>query len=58
LASEINQKSGAISAEGTPPSDLHAEMIKQITERYDIGKEALLKLLDDLPHQKSGDNVF
>jgi type III restriction enzyme len=47
LASEINQKSGAISAEGTPPSDLHAEMIKQITERYDIGKEALLKLLDD-----------
>ncbi|VVM19398.1 Type III restriction-modification system restriction subunit (EC, partial [uncultured Gammaproteobacteria bacterium] len=35
------------SAEGTPPSDLHAEMIKQITERYDIGKEALLKLLDD-----------
>ncbi len=46
LVNEINEKSGAISREETPPK-LHEGMIKQIVEKYNISEEELLQKLDD-----------
>ncbi len=46
LVNEINEKSGAISREETPPK-LHEGMIKQIVEKYNISEEKLLQKLDD-----------
>jgi type III restriction enzyme len=46
LVNEINEKSGAISAEQTPDK-LSAEMIKKICELYNTSEEDLLQVLDD-----------
>lgn len=46
LVNEINQKSGAVSIEDMP-KNLHANMIKQICEKYEFEEEDLLQRLDD-----------